>query len=220
MYRILVAASLLIFMAGCVSAPQVRLADNPTAQLSGNRVHTVQEESPSFGALTADKAMFGAFGALAAHDIGNRLVRENDVVDPSIEVETALAEHLQGRYQVMPQGQIIDFREGDKPGDLGSWARENNVNSLILDAETVGWGFSYFPTVWSRYRVTYQARVRLIDASNGQVIAQHLCASSTPEHSEQAPTYDEMMGNNAAGLKAMLKDRVAACVEEVKAQVL
>ena len=210
---------LLIFATACTSTKAVRLAEPPTASLSGKQVHMAREASPSFGAITAGNGMFAGVGIIAAYSEGDELVEQTGVQDPSLAIEQALIRHLRTRYQTGGPGRVIDFGE-DKPDDLGRWAQENNVRGLIIDVETVGWGFIYFPTVWSKYRVTYSAKVRLIDPQSKEVVAQYFCSGTAPEDSDTAPTYDELVDNRAAGLKAILGERAKTCVNEVQSEIL
>lgn len=210
---------LALFATACANVPTKRLAESGANDLSGRQVHIVREASPSLGALTAGEAMLGVFGALAAHDQGLKIVRDNRIQDPSEAVENALARHLRYRHNTANRVDTIEFGE-QKPDDLEGWAAENRPNSLVLDVETLGWGFSYFPTVWTRYRAYYTGKVRLIDVETGEVIAQYLCSGTMPEDSDAAPTYEDMMADRAAGLKAMLNARAKACVDEVAVQIL
>jgi hypothetical protein len=218
-FRLFAVLSLLVLGTACTTTEAVRLAEPPTANLSGKQVHLAREASPSFGAITAGNGMFGAVGIIAAYSEGDELVEQNGVQDPSLAIEQALIQHLRTRYQAGGPGRIIEFGE-DKPADLGRWAQENNVRGLIIDVETLGWGFVYFPTVWSKYRVNYTAKVRLIDPQSKEVIAQYLCSGATPEDSDAAPSYDTLVDNRAAGLKAILNERARTCIEEVKTAIL
>lgn len=209
---------LLVVTAACATPDPIVLSEPPTASLSGKQVHMAREATPSFGAITAGKAMLGVVGALAAHSEGEELVARNGIEDPAVAIEQALIRHLRARYRAGGPGRVLEFGE-EKPGDLGQWAQSNRVDGLIVDVETEGWGFNYFPTTWTKYRVGYRGTVRLIDVASRQVIAQYQCVLAGPETADEAPTYDQLTANGAAGLKAILNQRAKACVEEVTAVV-
>ncbi len=221
MSRILFAVGLAAALAGCATPEAVRLSDHKaTVNLRGQSVSIVNESAPSFGALTADKAMFAVVGAFAAHEKGRQIVAENKIEDPSRRVERKLVQYLRRHYQTRANPKVLDFTQKDKPDDLGAWAKANNTGGIIVDVETRGWGFNYFPTTWTRYRVGYSGLVRIIDAKTGKVFVQYMCQAGGPETAEVAPTYDEMMGNRAAHLKKLLKERADKCVDQVKSKVL
>ncbi len=220
MFRHLAVIGLAAALAGCAT-PEVRLSDQKdNVNLRGQSVSIVNEAPPSFGALTADKAMFAVVGAFAAHEKGRQIVAENGIEDPSRRVERKLAQHLRRHFQTRANPTVFDFTKTDKPHDYKAWAKANNTRGIIIDVETRGWGFNYFPTTWSRYRVGYGGLVKLIDAETGKVIVQYMCHTGGPEKAEDAPTYDQMMANRAAHLKKLLKERADLCVEQVKSKVL
>jgi hypothetical protein len=98
--------------------------------------------------------------------------------------------------------------------DVGALAKTYANAELILDVKTIGWSFLYFPTDFNNYRVMYSARLRLIDRQRQAVMAEEFC-SYTPEYEDtnKAPSYDELVGNNAAGLKRELANAARHCVE-------
>ncbi|MFX8274111.1 hypothetical protein ABTL44_19005, partial [Acinetobacter baumannii] len=50
--------------------------------------------TPSFTAMTAGKAMFGAIGGVAMVAAGNSIIKENDIQDPARKIGQHLAEKL------------------------------------------------------------------------------------------------------------------------------
>jgi hypothetical protein len=75
---------------------------------------------------------------------------------------------------------------------------------------TINWMFAYFPTAWTRYRVMYSARLRLIDVKRSQVIAEGSC-SRIPEETPNAPTFDQLVADKAALLKRELAVAAEHC---------
>lgn len=73
----------------------------------------------------------------------------------------------------------------------------------------------YFPTDWDNYRVGLNMTMQLIDRSRKSVVAAADCAYQ-PEYadSDQAPTHDYLLSNQAAGLKAELKKGADYCVKK------
>ncbi len=209
----------MIALAGCAMT-EMRLSQNSMEQLGNRTVYIVKEAPPSFGAVTSGKAMFAVAGALAAHSEGETLVKESGIDDPSVQVENRVAQHIHQKYGSRRGVQVLDFTTADKPSDAAEWAAAVKDGGIVVDVETRGWNFWYFPATWSRYRVGYSAVLRLIDGRSGKVLSQYLCASSAPENADDGPTYNEMLANRAERLKKMLRDRGDVCAQEMISKVL
>ncbi|MCG8546275.1 MAG: hypothetical protein MJE12_18915 [Alphaproteobacteria bacterium] len=205
-------------LAGC-AATEMPLGDKGDAHLRNHNVYMVKEAPPSFGAITASKGMFAALGAVAAHSAGSEMVRENGIEDPAIIVEQRIVRHIHAKFGAKGIGRVLDYTEKDKPSD-GEWNAVAGPNSVIVDVETRGWNFWYFPATWTRYRVGYSAVLRLIDGETGQVLSQYTCGISAPDSADAAPTYDEMMADRAALLKKMLAERADQCADQMVSKVL
>ena len=106
-----------------------------------------------------------------------------------------------------------------KTGDTSSLAKLYGDSDVLLDVQTVGWGFSYFPTDWNSYRVTYNAKARVIETRGGKLLAEASCVR-VPENGPEAPSYDQLTSNGAAGLKAELKKAAEQCVVEFRSKLL
>ena len=207
-------------LAACALSDSQKLGPGGAERLAGKEVHAVREASPLFAAISAAQAFSGDIERRRGLGDGVRIVDQNALVDPSLLVEDALAAHLLQRYGTAGAGAAIEFAAGEKPDDPALWTTTRPDDGLILDVETRHWGFAYFPTERDRYRVIYVAMVRVIDAGTGQTLAQHLCDKRGPDSADTAPTYDEMLAEQAALLKAMLAEHAAGCIEEVTTRVL
>ncbi|NNG04238.1 MAG: hypothetical protein HKM95_09085 [Inquilinus sp.] len=218
-YRLAILSSALL-IAACSLSDSLSLGPGAADRLVGKEVHAVREASPLFAAVSAAQIFSGDIGQRRGVGDGARIVDQNALVDPSLLVEDALAAYLLERYGAAGEGPAIEFGEADKPEDPAQWSTTRAEDGLILDVETRHWGFAYFPTERSRYRVIYVAMVRIIDAGTGQTLAQHLCDKRGPDSADAAPTYDEMLDGQAALLKAMLAQHAAGCIEDVTTRVL
>lgn len=219
-----VGTTLLCFLAaGCVSTKTVPLASKGS-ELKGKSVIVVQHERPAFAAMTAGKiatgALFGAVGgAIAGASMvtaGNRIVDENHLEDPAPKLAQAIATDLSvfdGLTVHDAKGVIAKTSE---PADL---VKLYPGNDLILDVYTTQWMFGYFPTNWSHYKVFYAVKLRLIRASDSKVLAEGFCNRGNEQNLEGAPTYDELLANNAGLLKQRLGDLSQACGKELKDKV-
>jgi hypothetical protein len=215
MRKIIVGLFVVCMLPACVSTKTVK-ADVSTLQQAGHQTVIVSKrELPSFSAMTAGKAGFGLIGAAAMISAGNTIVRENQIEDPAVAIADGLGRALAEQLSV-PVRVADDLLDSTNPAAI---AKQYPGAGLLLDVQTVNWSFGYFPTDWNNYRVIYSVKVRLIDTRTGKLVAEGFCAR-VPEYSADAPSHDELLGNNAAELKARLKRSGEQCQEELKSQTL
>jgi hypothetical protein len=219
-----VAMTLMCFLAtGCVSTKTVPLASKGS-ELKGKSIIVVQHERPSFTAMTAGKmavgGLFGAVGgAVAGASIvsaGNKIVDENHVEDPTPQLAHAIATDLAVFDDLTVHESKGVIAKTSDPAEL---VKLYPGNDLILDVYTTMWSFGYFPTNWSHYKVFYAVKLRLIRASDSKVLAEGFCNRGNEQTADSAPTYDELLANNASLLKHRLGDLSQACGKELKDKV-
>jgi hypothetical protein len=87
--------------------------------------------------------------------------------------------------------------------------------NFVVDVETQGWGFAYYPTDWGHYHVLYTARVRLVDAASKTIAAEHFCKWDSDKR-EPKLTTDELLDGGAKGFKAMIAKAATACKDEFR----
>ena len=167
-------------------------------------------------------SLFGAIGAAVVVAVastasaGNSLVRENGIPDPAYEIAEELARSMEAKYGTKYAGIGSSIISGD---EASSVAAAYKTTPLALDVKTLNWGFVYFPTDWSKFRVRYSASLRLIDTITANVIAEGDC-SSAPEKTDDSPTYDELVGNGASRLMAEIKKAARYCVQQFSSKYL
>lgn len=216
MIKAIVVVGTALLLAGCVSTKNVK-ADISALQDNQYRTMTVTvREKPSFSAMTAGKAQFGVIGAAAMIAAGNRIIRENDVADPSVYIGEQLAAVVAANLGVQLAGNGGRVTSSTKPREL---AAQYAGSDLLLDVQTVNWQFAYFPLDWNNYRVIYSAKVRLIDTRTSKLLAEGFCAS-LPERSEDSPSRDQLLDNGAEGLKRELRVAADRCIPQLAWNVL
>ena len=57
--------------------------------------------------------------------------------------------------------------------------------------------FNYYPSDWSHYKVTYTARLRLIESASEKVVAETLCTTVQGDD-ENPPTQEQLLENKAS----------------------
>ena len=215
--RLPVLSLLLVLTAsGCASVNKLALDAATGSGLKGQTVAATARDKPSFAAMTAGKAAFALVGAAVAISEGNRIIADNTVADPAVAIGERLAQVLESRYGM----QFVPTAVPVASNDVATIAKAYGDKArYALDVETVNWSTNYFVSDWSRYRVIYTAKARLIDLRGGAVVAEGFC-KRIPESVADAPTYDELMADNAARLKQELGLGADACVESLQAEML
>lgn len=216
MTRIIFVSVVLLVLSGCVSTEIIPLSQSDMNNLQGKTMTTVTRNKPDFAAFTAGKATFGALGAGASIGAGNQLIQENDVDDPANYIADALLEELKQRHNVKS---ILSQQTIAKSEDVAELSRQYGEADMLLDVRTINWSYTYFPTNWTHYRIIYSVKLRLIDTKTSKAIAEGFCAR-VPEGTENAPTHEELLANNAQRLKDELRIAADHCIHELKSNTL
>lgn len=214
MFRFVAVAAALI-LPGCVSVQQVPMNASSADALKEKEIALSERAKPDFAATTPARGTFGMIGAAVMVSEGNKLIREHGIEDPAHYIGKALVADLQSRYDMRLSPKAVPTA-GDEVKDV---VKNADGADLVLDVRTINWSFSYFPTAWGKYRVMYSARVRLVDAKNGTLLAEGGCAR-VPTQTDGAPSYGELMANAAARLKEELRIAAEHCVSEFKSKTL
>ncbi|MFC6633245.1 hypothetical protein [Microbulbifer taiwanensis] len=218
MIKKLIILSLALTAVGCAGVKTVPLSEESIPMIEGRAISgSFSNEKPGFAAMTAGKGAFGALGAVAMISAGNKLIAENNVEDPADYIYEALATELAKQYALrLLEGSRVET-SGAKLDELSA---QVNDSRLLLDVRTVGWNFVYFPTTWNKYKVGYSAMLRLIDTSTKEVLAESMCSKTSHEDSDTAPTYDELVANQAERLKQELHAAANYCIKDFKGNTL
>ena len=204
-----------LFFVGCVSTKNVPVDDSKIDDFRNHTVTVPTRALPDFAASTAGKASFGLIGAAAMISEGNKIIKENDVEDPANYISKQLISALSNKYQLVH----IDANTSElESEDVKNISRAFKDADYVLDVRTVNWSFIYFPTDWNNYRVIYSSKLRLIDTKKRMTIAEGFC-SRVPEEDDNAPSYDELLGNNAERLKNELRVSADHCIDHFKKNV-
>ena len=214
MFRLVVVAAALV-LPGCASVQQIPMNPSSVQALKGKEIALSERAKPDFAAATPSRGAFGMIGAGVTISEGNKLIREHGIEDPALYIGKALAVELQDRYdaRLSPKGAPTASDEVEEV------VKGANGADLVLDVRTLNWSFMYFPTSWGRYRVIYSARLRLVDAKDGKVLAEGGCAR-VPDQADNAPSYEELMANSAARLKQELRIAAEHCISEFRSKTL
>ena len=213
----LVAASLILLLAGCAGAPTQRLSDDTMSSLNGGTVTLIQRESPTFVAMTSGKGAFALAGVGAAAAAGNKLVKEAQIEDPASAISATLGEKLASKHGVRIVGKSDAVVGSDKVADIASASAGSDY---ALDVVTNGWSYIYDGFKFSDYFVGYSARLRLIDVDTSAVLASGMCIYDAKKAGKSAVSHDTLTADNAAYIKQELADATSSCVEQFNTAVL
>ncbi|AUT48055.1 hypothetical protein [Achromobacter sp. AONIH1] len=215
MFRIGIVIAFAVSLGACTTVKHAPISQESLNKLEGKSVTSTRYGQPDFAAFTAGKAAFAMLGAMAAVSEGNTIVKENAIEDPAI----AISAVLQDKLATAKRATVMDSTTVTKKDDIASILAANPGGDFVLDVKTLSWMFSYYPANWARYRVFYNARLRLIDTSSKTVVAESAC-SSVQGDDNNPPTKDQLLEDKAALLKDYLGKAATACSEILARDVL
>lgn len=187
----------------------IPLSEADAAALAGKTVALTVHERPSFAAMTAGKVTFGLLGSAAMVSAGNKLIEEHDVQDPAEIVRSQLSQALHDTYaaQLMPVDTTTT--KAKKPKDLAALHPDADY---VMDVRSGGWMYSYYPTRWGTYWVSYSVQVQLIDTKTARQVSNVACNASTHEN-PKAPSREQLHADGAKLLKDVTASLGWTCVQ-------
>jgi hypothetical protein len=215
MRALVISALSIALVSGCTTINKQALAPASTTLLQNQTVTQTVRKKPDFAAFTVANATFGLVGALAAISKGNDIIALNRIDDPADAIAAGLSQALSAKHGTRVAAPPIAINDDDAK-QIAATAK--GKARFVVDVQTINWGFNYFPTDWTHYRVHYSGKARLIDVETNAVIAEGGCGQM-PESNANAPTYDEMMANSAARLRKELGRSVALCIRSLNKEM-
>lgn len=217
MYKGIATFFLGFMLVGCVSTKTVPMDTAKVEQTSPSSITISSRERPSFMAMTAGKAMVGGLvGAAAMMIAGNNIVEENEIEDPAGHISSGLAASLAERLGIE---QVDENGFVTKETAVAGLSRDYAASDLLVDVETLGWGFTYYPFAMRTYDVTYSARLKVIDTRSMQAVAEAHC-NRRPERTDDSPSHAELLENGAERLKQELRAAADSCMREFENKIL
>lgn len=205
-----------ILATGCTSFNKKTIETQAIESLRDQTLTYTVRDKPDFAAMTPGKAMLGLIGAIAMVSEGNSIIAKNNVPDPAVSIADGLAKALDSAHSSRVVTPPVKVDSADLSTILSA---ANNKARFLIDTQTVDWQITYFPTSYSKYRVGYAAKARLIDSETRTVIAEGFCRR-IPENKELASSYEELLANDALLLKKELAIAADECVNSMKAEML
>jgi hypothetical protein len=169
-----------------------------------------------FMAMTAGKALLGTQGVTAMVEAGQTLVADNEIPDAARELGRQLLAWTQAQYGVTAAAAAPVSIESTDTAELAAAARGVD---LLLDVQPKSIGFRYRRTDPTHYVVYSSFKLRVIDVPHAQLLAEGFCRRTSKDDPD-TPTYDELLADHAARLKAVLDAQRDACLGQFKSEVL
>ena len=142
--------------------------------------------------------LFGVAGMLASPARGAKLTKDNNVPDPSIGLADQLANRLAASYGL---------------------TRASTNADVTLHMNTNYWGMIYFLTDMNNYQIRMFFDMYLTDNKTGLKIAVGKCQYHPKyDNTNDAPSWDGLFDNQAAGLKEEIQKAQDYCVEQFMSQ--
>lgn len=208
--RVLGSIALLLLAAGASAKDKViPLSDTDGVALRGKTVALTVHERPSFTAGTAGKATFGLLGAGAMIAVGNKLVDDNGVQDPAIQVRTQLAALLRDSYGAHVLEVDAQPTKATKPKDIAALHPQADY---VLDVRSTGWMFFYYPADWNSYWVNYTADSQLVDTKTARPVSSMGCRADTRKSSTR-PSREQLIDEKAQLLKDITQHLGWTCTQ-------
>lgn len=147
---------------------------------------------------------------------GNAILQMHHVDDPAVAIGHSLGDKIAANDHLM----IKDAAGVQSTGlYLHDLAKAYPGSSEVLDVRTTVWAFMYLPFDFSHYGVQYGVEATLLDVQSHRLLVSAKCLHD-PKRSDGAPTYDELLENDAARLKIMSTKAAEHCMAEILPQLL
>jgi hypothetical protein len=167
-------------------------------------------------ATTGGKALFGPLGVLGMEEAGKKIAAENNIEDPAVQVGRNLLTAAEKRYGVV-EASMSPIKTDVT--DVTHLAHAATGTDILLDVQSYGQSFNFFPDRPKHYWLQTMLNVRVIDVPNARLIAEGHCAVSSRNDSD-SPTYDELLADKAARMKAVFNAQSEQCSAKFKSEVL
>ena len=191
-----------IALVGCAMTKPISPVDN--AALQGKKVALTTWETPSFAAVTVANSMVGAhtlaqgIGELIALREGNRIIVENKVKDPALQISEGLARSLQAKYRTQKLAQNFAMPSKEDFDLIRKTA------DYRLAVSTTEWEVRHYTDV------TYSAHALLFNTKTDAIVARSVC-TITRNVGSSPNTYEALVANQAAPLKKVLHQLGEEC---------
>ncbi|MES1198900.1 MAG: hypothetical protein ABUS48_02860 [Pseudomonadota bacterium] len=182
--------------------------------MSGRTLVGVTHHRPDYFPMRASSAAFGALGAMAEVSAGKTFPETHNLTDPASRIE----DHIIARLNANGTNTIGDHL--DMSAAKANTPYPIAANTIYVDAQSTGWAESYFPMNWGKFRLSYGTLIRVIDGSNGHVLAQQTCGQASDPSADKSPSLAELDADNSALRNSMFAQMADACESRFETSTL
>jgi hypothetical protein len=224
------AASAALLLPSCVSTKNVPLSANDRAAIRGKSVMASKRNMPPFGVMTPGAMAASSVGILGgavgggivggivggvAQEKGRKQIVAHGIPVPEDAISRDLVKQMTFRHGMKALPTPQDPVRDEKPETI---AAQYGKADYILDVCTTGWGGGYYPMNFSKYFISYSAKMRLIDTKTGRVIAEGF-HSYQGKDKQNAPDHDGIYANGASFLRSETKKGTDGATTAFQAQL-
>lgn len=205
----------MLLLSACASTQNLAVSPDALQAMQGKSLVLIQAETPGFVAMTSGKGMFAVAGVGAAVAEGNKMVRENGISDPAMQISQTLAAGLASDYGL----QVHEDARAANTDDIDAVVSLADGNDFALEVATNGWSYIYDGFNFGDYFVGYSSKLRLIDVRSAKVISSGLCAYDAKKAGKAPVSHEALLADEAAYIKQELSDAASICVQEFAANL-
>lgn len=208
----------------CATVTPKRMPAETLSALKGRHIAVSVQETPGFVVMTPGAASAGlliggvgyALTQAIAYENGAEIVRTHGLVDPASALGERVAQSLGQKFGLVLVAGAKTPRNGENADEPVTALPGKD---LLVEVATLDWAMVTMAPKWGKYRASYSARVRLVDAQADTVLAEGGCQFK-PERYRVYYSYDEMLVNDAMLLKQRLASYAQQCADDFIARQL
>lgn len=148
-----------------------------------------------------------------ADEHGKKIQQQNALEDPAADATRALQQALVHIYGMSPAPGL----QGIPDDGVATLDNATTPARYLLSVRAREWGVERYTLRPGRYYVKLALRMRLVDTVEHVLLAQGSC-DRDPSYDGDAPAKDQLLANQGALLKQLLKTEVDDCVEHLEVQ--
>ncbi len=190
-----IASLLIVSMTGC-AGPHKLARDDQLSLASRPKIHAVHHSPATVFMVrqhTAGSLLLATPAVLETISEGERLQREQQVVDPAPRVKGRLVSALQGNLNLRNVHTVSDSPQNDDVKTLKSLFN----TGIVLDVRTMKWGLGTVDA-----RAIYSARARMISLEDSTVIWEATCSARSADGWDRGAKLLQAADDCAAQLSA------------------
>lgn len=199
----------LMFLSCVTPMQRLPLSKDAAAKVNGKTCEISKPKTPDFYAQTTGKAWLPPMiGIAASYSAGREIVAENNIADPAIHVSKEISKILGENFNIKLLPESANISENS---DIDTLCKTYSRGDLLLDVRTTFWSFGTGagsnPALSAQYLVSFAINLKVIDVKLKEVLTEEtfVYPNTTSADAKRTFSYDELMNNNAEGLKMGLR---------------